>query len=112
MRGDFLHGDLYELRGFEVTESHADKMQRWCGLVELERPLPLFGASMPVRLVAQRVDVNAPRGGLSRNALPPRVAVGVRDGDLEAVGRKPPGVVEVFIAIAATIPRALDHHFA
>jgi hypothetical protein len=67
---------------------------------------------MPIRLVAERVNVNPARGRLAGQSLPPPAAVAVRDGDLEAVGREPAGVIEVFIAIASAASRTLHHYRA
>ena len=44
--------------------------------------------------------------------MPRRAGARVRDGDLEAVGREPAGVIEVLVAVAAAPTRTLYHHTA
>src|SRR3954467_7737708 len=68
--------------------------------------------SMPVRLVAQRVDVNPARRSLARESLPPAAGVFVRDRDLEAVRREPACMVEIFVAIAAAATGAFHDNLA
>src|SRR2546423_7548263 len=45
--------------------------------------------SMPVRLVAERVDMHPARRRFARESLPNATGVAMGDGDLEAVGREP-----------------------
>src|ERR1700736_2495409 len=67
---------------------------------------------MPVRLVGEGIDVDPPRRRLSGDSLPAALGVRVRDGDLKAVGWKPPRVIEVFIAIAAAAAGAFGDNLS
>ena len=57
---------------------------------------------MPVRLVGERVDVDATRSDDARQPLPPAITVGVRYRDLKAVWWKPSRVIQIVVAIAST----------
>src|SRR6267154_874787 len=64
---------------------------------------------MPVWFVAQCVDMNPARRRFARQALPPAAGVAVRYRYLEAVGREPPCVVEILVAVASPASRTLHH---
>src|SRR5438477_5812525 len=61
--------------------------------------------SMPVRLVAESVDMHPTCRRFARESLPNAAGVAMGDGDLEAVGREPARVIEIFVAVAAAAAR-------